>query len=471
VSSELIELARRTVGLALRLGASFADLRLVREEGTSLLLQDGRADRLRSSRSLGAGIRVLVEGCWGFAASAQVDRRGLRAALEEAVAAARASAPHASERGMVAPVEAVEAREETPYQQDPRRVSVAEKVGRMHAFEEAAKKHFTNRLVNTIVAYGDLVADELTVNSAGTCIQRHLVRASVNTHMTAAGDGRRQRGTETRAALAGYELVRDLEPEEFTIRAAQRAGDLLRARPAPAGVFPVVFHPSITGLLTHEALGHNVEADGVWTGESILADRLGEEIASPVVTIVDDPTLPGSYGSYAYDDEGTPAQRIVIIDRGRLTSYLHSLQSAARLEQTPNGHARADGFSYPPIVRMSNTFLAPGESEFEQLLQGIDRGVYLAQGHWGYVFVEKGHFTCHASVSRLIENGQLGELLRDVSVSGLTLEVLRDIDAVGSDFQMLMPGTCGKGGQGAPIDAGGPHLRVRHLVVGGQQTG
>jgi TldD protein len=400
-----------------------------------------------------------------------VDRRGLEAALEEAVAAARASVAHASEQGMVASANPVEAREETPYQQDPRRVPVAEKVGRMLAFEEAARKHFANRLVNTIVAYGDLVAEELTVNTAGTCIQRHLVRTSVNTHITAASNGQRQRGTETRAALAGYELVRDLEPEEFTIRAARQAVDQLTARPAPAGVFPVVFHPSITGLLTHEALGHNAEADGIWTGESILTGRLGDEIASPVVTVVDDPTLPGSYGSYTYDDEGTPAQRTVIIDGGRLTGYLHSLQSAARLDQAPNGHARADGFSYPPIVRMSNTFLAPGESGFEELLNGIDRGVYLAQGHWGYVFVEKGHFTCHASVSRLIEDGQLGELLRDVSVSGLTLEVLQDIDAVGSDFEMLMPGTCGKGGQGAAVNAGGPHLRVRRLVVGGQQTG
>jgi TldD protein len=120
---------------------------------------------------------------------------------------------------------------------------------------------------------------------------------------------------------------------------------------------------------------------------------------------------------------------------------------------------------------MSNSFLVPGESTFEELLQGIDRGIYLAQGHWGYVFVEKGLFTCHASEGRMIENGELGELLRDVSVSGLTLEVLRDIDAVASDFEMLMPGTCGKGGQGAPINAGGPHVRVRRLVVGGQRPG
>jgi len=471
VPHEHIDLARSTVESARRLGATFADLRLIRQHSTNLLVQDGRADRLQSSKSVGAGIRVLVEGCWGFATSERVDGNALRTALEEAVAAAKATTAHATEQGVVADLEAVEACEESPCREDPRRVPIAEKVGRLLRLEGDAKKKFPSRLTNTIVAYGDLGADELIVNSRGTSVRRHIVRISINTHITAAQNGARQRGTETRAALAGYELMRDLEPEEFTIRAAQRAVDLLSAAPAPAGVFPVVFHPSITGLLTHEALGHNAEADGVWTEESILTGRLGDVIASPAVTIVDDPTVPGSYGSYAYDDEGTPAQRTVIIDRGRLTNYLHNLQSAARLGHPPNGHARADGFSYPPIVRMSNSFLAPGESTFAELLQGIDRGIYLAQGHWGYVFVEKGLFTCHASESRMIENGELGELLRDVSVSGLTLEVLRDIDAVASDFEMLMPGTCGKGGQGAPINAGGPHLRVRRLVVGGQRPG
>lgn len=468
---EYIDLVRESLESAQRMGADFADLRLIREETTNLLVQDARADRLQASRALGVGLRVLVEGCWGFAASQRLDRRGLRAAAEEAVAAARATTGYASEPGVVAESDPVEAAEEVAVREDPRGVPVEEKVRRVLALEEAARKKFPSELANTIVSYGDSTTEELIANTRGTAIRRHVVRTSLNTHITAVRDRHRQRATETRAARAGYELVRDLEPEEFTLRAAQRAVDLLSARPAPAGVFPVVFHPSITGLLTHEALGHNAEADGVWAGESILAGRLGEEIASPAVTIVDDPSTPGSYGSYLYDDEGTPAQRTVIIDRGRLTNYLHSLESAARLDQSPNGHGRADGFSFPPIVRMSNTFLAPGEATFEELLGGIDRGIYLAQGHWGYVFVEKGHFTCHASVSRMIENGRLGELLRDVSVSGLTLEVLRDIDAVGSDFEMVMPGTCGKGGQGAPINAGGPHVRVGRLVVGGQRAG
>lgn len=468
---EYLDLARSAVESARRAGASFADIRVIGEETTHLVIQDGRADRLHASRSLGAGLRVLVEGGWGFAATDHVSRAALVAAVDGALAAARANAAHGTEPGVIAAVDAVKGREEVTCRRDPRHVPVAEKVRRLLLLEEAARKHCPPHLANSLVTYSDQALEEAILNSLGSCVERQVIRTSVNTHMTAADDHGRQRGLETRAALAGYEVVEDLEPEEFTLKAAERAVALLSARPAPGGVFPVVFHPSITGLLTHEALGHNAEADGVWSGESILGGRLGEEVASPLVTIIDDPTLPGAYGSYRYDDEGTPAQRTVIIEGGRLRNYLHSLESSARLGQAPNGHARADGFTYPAIVRMSNTFLAPGRSTFAELLRGIGRGIYLAQGYWGYVFVEKGHFTCHALVSRMIEDGELGELLRDVSVSGLTLETLRDIDAVGSDFQMLMPGTCGKAGQGAFIDAGGPHVRVRRLLVGGQGRG
>jgi TldD protein len=469
--AQRLDLARSAVDSARRSGATFADIRIIREEETHLVIQDGRADRLHAAQGLGAGLRVLVDGGWGFAATDQVSRQGLAAALDAALAAARANAAHGTEPGVIAKVEAVHDREEATCRTDPRQVPVAEKVRRLLWLEEAARKHCSARLANSLVTYSDLAAEEAILNSLGSCIERQVIRTSVNTHMTAADERGRQRGLEARGALAGYEVVEELEPEEFTLKAAKRAVELLSARPAPGGVFPVVFHPSITGLLTHEALGHNSEADSIWSGESILAGRLGEEVASPLVTMVDDPTLAGAYGSYLYDDEGTPAQRTVIIEGGRLRSYLHSLESAARLGHAPNGHGRADGSSYPAIVRMSNTFLAPGQSAFAELLRGIDRGIYLAQGHWGYVFVEKGLFTCHALVSRMIEHGELGELLRDVSVSGLTLETLQDIDAVGSDFEMLMPGMCGKAGQGAFIDAGGPHVRVRRLLVGGHGTG
>ncbi len=147
---------------------------------------------------------------------------------------------------------------------------------------------------------------------------------------------------------------------------------------------------------------------------------------------------------------------------------MHSLETAARFKVAPNGAARADGHTARPIVRMSNTFMEPGSEKFEAMVKSIDRGIYLKDGHWGYVFTERGQFTCRAGQAVMIENGELGEPLRDVSVAGLTIETLENIEMIGDDFEMEMPGTCGKSGQGAPTDAGGPHVKVKSLVVGGR---
>ncbi|MCX5683852.1 MAG: TldD/PmbA family protein [Planctomycetota bacterium] len=286
-----------------------------------------------------------------------------------------------------------------------------------------------------------------------------------------ASDGKLlQRGMEHRGIVGGAELLRRTSAEELGVRATQKALALLKARPAPAGRFTVIFHPSITGLLVHEALGHNAEADAVWAGQSLLEGRLGEMLAAPGVSIYDDSTLPGEFGSYAYDSEGTPSRRRTIIENGKLVGFLHSLETAAKFGAEPTGSARADSYESRPIVRMSNTFMARGTVPFEEMLRGVDRGIYLLDGHWGYVFVQKGQFICHAGQARMIENGKLGEALRDVSVSSMTFDTLKNIDAIGDDFEMKMPGMCGKEGQSAPTDAGGPHVRVADVVVGGQHS-
>ena len=206
----------------------------------------------------------------------------------------------------------------------------------------------------------------------------------------------------------------------------------------------------------------------MWSGQSILEGKLGQKVAAETVTIVDDPTVEGKYGFYLFDSEGTPARKRVIIENGVLKEFLHTLETAARFNAEPNGAARADGHTARPIVRMSNTYMEKGTHTLEEMIKSIDHGIYLKDGHWGYVFTERGQFTCRAGQAVMIEHGRLGEPLRDVSVAGLTIETLQNIEMVGSDFEMEMPGTCGKSGQGAPTDAGGPHVKVKSLVVGGR---
>jgi TldD protein len=324
-------------------------------------------------------------------------------------------------------------------------------------------------LCNSFVSYHDLWTRETICNTAGTLIEQETIRTGLATAMTVSDGPIRQMAHERFSEQVGFELLDRISVQDFTEKAARRATALLSASRAPSGKFPVVLHPSITGLLVHEALGHNAEADHVFNGESIIEGKLGQEIASEQVTIIDDATLPRLSGSYPYDSEGTPGQKRVIVENGVLKCYMHSLETAARFGMNPNGSARAMDGHCSPIVRMSNTFIAPGELTFEEMIKDIDEGIFMAQGHWGYVFCERGQYTCHAGEAWMIRNGQLGEHLRDVSFSGMTLETLMNIDAVSQDLEFLLPGMCGKSGQRMHVNGGGPYVRVREVVVGGQE--
>ena len=462
------DLARHLCDQAGRRGATFADVRILHRRAESVLVQDGRADKLSSATDRGIGVRVLVGRCWGFASADSLQRSRAETCLDDALALARASEAFVSDPAMIARVEPVQAEDRREPEVPPAAMPVHEKIARLLEYERAGRAEGGSAVVNSIVTYSDGQREEVLANTAGTLVRTTGSRA-VCSCMIVASDGKiLQRGVEHRGIAGGAELLRRTSPEEIGTRAAAKALALLKATPAPAGRFPVIFHPSITGLLVHEALGHNAEADAVWAGESILEGRLGDALAAPGVSIYDDSTLAGEFGSYAYDSEGTPGRRRTIIDSGRLVGFLHSLETAAKFNAAPTGSARAASYDCRPIPRMTNTFMARGTVPFERMLAGVERGVYLEDGHWGYVFVQKGQFICHAGRARMIEHGSLGEPLRNVSIASMTLDTLKNIDAVGDDFEMRMPGMCGKQGQPAPTDCGGPHVRVQEVVVGGQ---
>jgi len=452
---------------ARRRGARFCDVRIVRSNSESIRVQDGRADRLVSSYSCGMGVRVLEGRAWGFASADAVNRSSGEKCLAEALGLARASADFVAEDADVADLAPVEATLRAEPRIPPQAMPVKDKIAKLLAWERQARARGDTKVVNSVVAYGDSLQEQLLVNTAGCVIRSEVVRAVATAVMTASDGEVLQRALEQKAIAGGAELLVDTEPEQLSLLAVEKVLALLEAKKAPAGNFTVVFHPSITGLLVHEALGHNAEADAVWAGQSILEGKLGDTLAADDVTIVDDASLKGEFGSYGYDSEGVPAQRNTIIDAGRLVGFLHCLETAKRFGTKPTGSARAQDYDCRPIPRMSNTFMLAGNVPFDEMLAPIERGIYLQDGHWGYVYVQKGQFICHAGRAQMIENGRLGEPLRDVSISSITLDTLRKIDAVGDDFEMDMPGMCGKSGQGAPTDAGGPHVRVRDIVVGG----
>lgn len=457
----------RVLQVAREGGATFADIRVTRGGGTSVLVQDGRADKVAAGSSQGAGVRVLVDGAWGFAPTNNPTEPELLGCVHDALAMARAAAPSVTDPAVVADQEPVVDRVPLSVKRDPREVPLAERIAKAVEMEKVARGR-DPRIVNTVVRYSDGGGEMIVANTNGTYLETEGVRCQLGLRVIAADGGERQHSGRGRAGSRGYELIEEVDPEDFAGKTADRAVSLLSADPAPAGKFDVVIDPLICGLLVHEAFGHNSEGDAVWTGNSILEGKLGQTVASELVTITDDPTLPDLNGSFRYDHEGVPAQRHVIVENGVLRGYLHSLETAARLGARPNGAARAQGHQDVPIVRMSNTAIEPGEWSLEDMLAGTDRGLYLSGGAWGYVYTAAGQFTCNVEQAFLIEQGELTTHFRNVCISGMTLETLQNVWAVGRDLRFELGGTCGKDGQAAPVDSGGPHVAIRGVVVGGQ---
>ena len=466
--SELKQRLPRLQDAALRRKADFAEVRYTAVRHSSLMLQDGRADRMGAGDRSGMGVRVLLRGAWGFASTESPDEPDWLATLDDAIEMAKVSATRLEEPVVLADAPVVVDEVRTPFLIDPTTVPIERKLAAVRGYEDASGRRAGGSVANLMTGYNDARQFEVVCNSRGAFVSTESVRTILWHAITAQNGSVRQRGREVRARQAGFEVVEETAAKDFSVKAAERAVSLLAAQPAPAGTLPAVFHPSIAGLLVHEALGHNIEADHVLAGQSILEGKLGTKVAADCITVVDDADIPGSWGSYRYDSEGVAGRRRVIVENGVLVGYLHSLETAGKMGVQPNGSARADGFSHRPIVRMSNTMILPGRASLDELIADVDLGILLRAGQWGYVWCEKGQYTCHAGEGIMIRNGQLAEQVRDVSVTGMVLETLANALGVSKDFELEMPGNCGKNGQSMPVNGGGPYIKVRDVVVGGQ---
>jgi TldD protein len=280
--------------------------------------------------------------------------------------------------------------------------------------------------------------------------------------------GLRLRGSEIVGGTGGYEIVQSETAHSLGKTAAEKAVKLLRAKPAPSGKFTAVLDPKLVGVFVHEALGHACEADSVLAGTSLVEGKIGSKIGHSSVTILDDPTIPGLYGSFSYDDEGTVSRRRVLVQNGVLKEYLHSIETASRMNVEPNGAARTEGIMSTPIVRMSNTYLSAGDCNVDEVFDGLENGIYAIGSEYGYVIPSSGQFTFKCEYAQVVKNGEPGELVRDVALSGLITETLKNVEAIADDVG-FEPGSCGKSGQSVPISTGGPHMRVAKIVVGGMR--
>jgi TldD protein len=280
-------------------------------------------------------------------------------------------------------------------------------------------------------------------------------------------DGRLERGYEVLAYALPFQEIKLEEFERLCERAGRRAELMLSSRRVKAGVMPVVLSSSAGGTLIHEAVGHGLEADHAEEGLSIYSGRLGERVASPLITVLDDPTLSPLYGSYQYDDEGTKAKPVVLIEKGILKDFLYDRYQALKWGKTSNGRGRRESFRHIPIPRMSNTFIAKGETPAEEIIKSLDKGLLVKKMGGGEVNPLTGDFVFEVREGYYVEGGEVLFPVKGATLVGNGPKVLEIIDLVGDDLN-FDPGTCGKDGQGVPVSDGQPTLRIPELTVGGE---
>ena len=304
-------------------------------------------------------------------------------------------------------------------------------------------------------------------NSDGLLAEDEQVRTLFTVGVVASGDTGMQTGRRSIGHTIGFELFDRYDVAELAHEAADRAVTKLSARPAPSGEMPVVIGKGGGGVLFHEACGHGLEADLVAKSASVFKGRTGELVASPLVTLVDDGTMGGEWGAFGIDDEGSPAQRNVLIEDGVLTDYMWDFLRSRKEGRPRSGNGRRQSYQHLPMVRMTNTFLMNGTETPEDIIAGTSHGVFVADLGGGQVNTATGDFVFGMTEAYLIEDGRITEPIREGNLIGNGPKVLQDIDALADDFAMGSPGTCGKDGQGVPVGDGVPTLRVARLTIGG----
>lgn len=463
----LLDIAEKAIDLALEFGAKYADVRVERLDSTNIRMVRDHFEYVISGVDQGLGIRALYKGAWGFASTSSLKEEEMKNAVVNAVKAAKAASARIREKAELSPVKTYEDEVSTPIKRPFPEVEMREKMELVARISETARE-YSPKIVSVTAVYGEASGGRIILTSDGTRISMKPSRASPAVLAVAKEAEKITSCFERQGLPGGFEILDKMNVEEMAAKAAKRAVNLLEAKPAPSGRFTVVVDPRLAGTFAHEAVGHACEGDSVAMGRSILRGRIGERIGSEHVTIYDDSTYPNGWGSLKYDMEGVPAKKRLLIDDGVLKNFITNREVAAKLSMTPNGGARAQSYAFRPIVRMSNTYIAEGDYTFEEMLEDIDHGVYVKAGRGGQVDPAKGTFQFSAQEAFRIEHGEVTTPLLDVSLSGLTLETLNNIDAVAKDF-VFHVGSCGKEDQFVPAGSGSPHIRIKSAVVGGRE--
>lgn len=455
-------LIKKALARALARGGDFAELYIERRTNRAMNIDDGQVERIIGGVQVGVGIRVVKGDTVAYAFSEDLSEAvvlevaGLVAA-EGALAGAGARVADLLPRPRSATREVAE---------PPVAVSTARAVEYVTRADAAARA-VDPRVVQVTPLLTDTTQEVLVANSEGLLARDTRYRVRLRVEVLVRGrDGRTALGVEICGGAAGYEILAGDVPEFLGRSAARQALNILEARPAPVGTMPVILHRGSGGVLAHEACGHGLEADITFGLSSVYQGLVGQQVASPLVTLVDDASLEGAWGSYGVDDEGTPAQRTILIEEGRLVGFLTDLRWARLSRRAPTGNGRRASFRHMPIPRMSNTFILPGSCTPEDILAETRFGLYARRIGGGAVDPVTGQFVFTVREGYLVRNGRIEYPVHGATLVGNAIDALKSIDMVANDLEIVL-GSCGKDGQRAWVTVGQPTMRVSRLMVGG----
>jgi len=439
--------------------ADYIEVRLEESQTSHITYRGKELESIGRSEAVGGNVRAMVKGGWGFVSfNSLKDLPGrVEMAIKQAGLVGR-------EKSQLAAVPPVVDRVLAGVEGNPVAIPLAEKKVMLDEYNEIIWRN--PEIQTATIGYGDSRKRTIFLSSLGSHIEQERLDITLRVAAVAARDGDVQQAGLSVGSRGDLKPIRQLHRE--VERLSRHVVALLSAPKAKGGEYTVVLDPVLAGVFVHEAFGHLSESDFVYENERLRElMTLGKQFGRRELNIVDTATLPGLRGSYKYDDEGVPATRTYLIREGKLVGRLHSRETAAKMKEPPTGNARAVSYHYPPIVRMTNTFIEPGEVSFADMISDIKEGIYVKNWYGGTTSMEM--FTFSAGEAYMIRNGQIAEALRPVVLTGNVFDTLNNIDAIGNDLDMNQGGGCGKGGQmPLPVSNGSPHIRLRRCLVGGR---
>lgn len=449
---------------ALSHGGDFAELFVEDRRDNALAFQNNRLETVNSGRSHGAGIRVYVGLNAIYTYTNDTDREGLLRCARQAAAAVRDW-----KNGIVnaKPFYTPNISDIHPFAFLPSETDTRKKAEILRA-ANAAVRNYSPEISQAVISYSDSEQDVLICNSDGLFVTDRRVYTRLRCSAIASSGMENQTGSESPGALVGFELFRDrVDPAACGVAAAKRAVTMLHAPECPSGVMPVVIDNGFGGVIFHEACGHSLEATSVAFGMSEFCGKLGQQIAAPCVTAIDDGTMPNEWGSENVDDEGTPTTRLVLIENGILKNYMIDRLNGKRMGMAPTGSARRQSYAFAPTSRMRNTYIAAGKDDNDEMIATMGDGLYACKMGGGSVNPATGEFNFAVSEGYLVKGGKIVSPVRGASLIGKGGEVLMKIDRVGTDMEMAQ-GMCGSLSGSVPTNVGQPRIRISSMTVGGR---